>query len=329
LCEDVSRYLPDEDVVHVDIAGNDGTLLLQALRVHDNSACRLFQYKVINVDPATNLAAISESQGIETIADFWGPEVAKRIFDKYDQVDMITATNVFAHVDNLTVFLLSTKALLKMKGVLVIECPYLVDFIDNFEFDTVYFEHLSYMSVIPIDRVCRENKLKVLSVERRVIHGGSIRVIISHDDSPIAVDSNVQEFMDYEQAASFTNLNTYLNWNADVKKVIQSFSNQLVDLKKSGKKIAAFAASAKGNTLLNSAGINTDIIDYIVDQTPEKIGKYSPGTGIPIVHIQELVKNPPDYLVILSWNFKDEIIEKLKPIYGGKFIIPIPTFQII
>jgi len=317
-----AKYNLSKDSFMIDIAGNDGALL--------NEFRDELGIKVLNIDPASNLASISESKGIESIADFWGVDLASKLIKSYGNADLITATNVFAHVDNVKDFIISVKHVLKQKGILVLEFPYLVDFIDNREFDTVYYEHLSYVSILPLNRLCIELDMKIISVEKQQIHGGSVRVIIAKEASELNVDNSVFEFIDKENKAGYSNIDRYKPWSNVIKASIKEFTEKILSLKVMGNKIAAFAASAKGNTLLNSAGINTDIIDYIVDQTPEKIGKFSPGTGIPIVGIHELTKRPPDYLIILSWNFADEIMKKAKE-YGfvGKFIVPIPKFEII
>lgn len=308
----------NENSFMIDIAGNDGALLKEFKEE--------IGLKVLNVDPAENLAAIAEAQGIPTTADFWSIDVANMV----KKADLITATNVFAHVDDMIEFIKACRLALKPEGILVIECPYLIDFIENFEFDTVYFEHLSYVSVTPMHRICDGLDMKIISAENQAIHGGTMRFIITHKEASHKIECSVSSFLIDENKGGFNKIDRYKTWSKDVRKVIDNFGQKLLTLKKEGHTIAGFAASAKGNTLLNSTGINTDIMDYIVDQTPEKIGKYSPGTGIPIVHIQTLTKKPCDYLVILAWNFADELMAKAKENgFKGKFIIPIPEFVII
>jgi hypothetical protein len=320
----LSLHQKQNDFFHIDIAGNDGTLLKCFKQIAP------YGYHCLNVDPASNLAAIAEHDGIPSLVDFWGLNTAAGIAVEHGEADLITATNVFAHVDNISDFLLGANLALKDEGVLVIECPYIIDFIENFEFDTVYFEHLSYMSVLPIRNLCDKVGLKLISVERQNIHGGTIRMIIAQKESSHNIEKSVEEFCGMELAVGYNLISTYQQWSTDVKTAIQTFHNSLLDLKKSGYKIAGYGASAKGNTLLNSAGINTDIVDYIIDSTPEKIGKFSPGTGIPIKHPQELIKAEPDFLLILAWNFKDTLIDNARKLgFKGKFIIPIPTFEII
>jgi dTDP-4-dehydrorhamnose reductase/SAM-dependent methyltransferase len=298
----------------IDIAGNDGTLL--------NQFKEEIGLKVLNVDPATNLTAIAESIGVESYTDFWSLEVSNNIIKSHGKADLITATNVFAHVDNVREFILSAKNLLKENGVLVLEFPYLIDFIEDYEFDTVYFEHLSYFSILPLVKLCEITEMRIISVEKQNIHGGTVRVTISHKDSSIDSEESVLKFIDNEINLGYDKIEKYNQWTDSVNEIVNNFSDDILELKKQGYKIAAFAASAKGNTLLNRCSMNTDIISYIADETPEKIGKYSPGTGIPIVNKQMLIKDAPDYLIILSWNFKEEIISKLDKIYKGKYIIP-------
>lgn len=309
------RYNLTEDSFHVDIAGNDGTLLGQFREE--------IGLKVLNIDPAKNLAAISSACGVPALCFFWGEETARRVVNGFGQADLITATNVFAHVDDVEGFLNGVKIALKPTGVLVLEFPYLIDFIEKVEFDTIYFEHLSYFSINPLKVLCDKVGLTLMSVEKQDIHGGTVRVTIGYGQQ----DSSVLEYCKGEML--YAELWIYNEWALKVRKTIENFRDELNVLKVSGAKIAGFAASAKGNTLLNSAGVTTGTMSYIVDQTPEKIGKYSPGTHIPIVSMMDMQRNPPDYLVILSWNFEQEIKDKCRKAgYKGKFIIPIPEFKI-
>jgi dTDP-4-dehydrorhamnose reductase/SAM-dependent methyltransferase len=315
-----NRYNLNENSFVIDIAGNDGALL--------NEFKKVFNPKVLNIDPATNLTAIAEQQGVTSLAKFWGIETSKEVLENHGKADLITATNVFAHVDDIVEFLTSAKFILKDKGVLLIEFPYLVDFIDNKEYDTTYFEHLSYVSVHPIYHLCNRLGLQLFDVEKQNIHGGTVRLSISHQNAYESTDS-VADFMIKEGEEGYLSVDKYLQWSEDIENTIKDFSTKLLNLKLSGHTISGFGASAKGNTLLNSCKINTDIMDYIADETPEKIGKFSPTTGIPIVNKQTIIDNPTDYIVILAWNFQEEIIAKLRPIYKGKFIIPVPNFKII
>ena len=313
--------LQSSDLV-VDIAGNDGSLL--------NEFKEELGVKVVNVDPAENIAAIAESRGITTINDFWSTEVAQQILDEHGQAKLITATNVFAHVDDVRGFLAAAKLCLNEKGVLVLEFPYVVDFIEKHEFDTVYFEHLSYIGIKPVAVLAANEAMEIIGVDKQDIHGGTVRVFIGKQGSR-DIDSSVGKFMRAEAKGGYHEFHRYETWSEEVDDLNAEFVNQLKQLKDHGASVAAFGASAKGNTLLNACRLNTELIDYIVDDTPEKIGKFSPGTGIPIVDRSPLAENPPDYLVILAWNFAREIIDSAADFRrsGGKFIIPVPKFEIV
>jgi len=317
-CREMARVLMEnfhlnKDSFHIDIAGNDGTLLKE---FKDEIG-----HRVLNVDPASNLTAIAEANGVPSLATFWNKQTAEAIVEKYGKADLITATNVFAHVDDVRGFLEGVKIALADNGTLILEFPYMIDFIEGVEFDTIYFEHLSYFSIGPLAELCKYVGLKMLLVEKQEIHGGTIRVFICHDTINESPTKGIEWGISKEN--EFLQSNKYHLWANAVKSAIDNFGAQVLDLKKKGYKIAAFAASAKGNTLLNCTGMNTDMIAYIADETPEKIGKFSPGTGIPIVNKQRIETDPPDYLIILSWNFAEEIIAKLSDIYKGKYIIPV------
>lgn len=308
------KFNLNNDSFHIDIAGNDGALLSEFNKVIGG--------KILNVDPAENLAGICQAANIPTLTFFWGMDVARRIVNCHGKADLITATNVFAHVDNVREFIQAAKHVLKPDGHLVLEFPYLINFIEGNEFDCIYFEHLSYFSINPLKILCEQAGMNILRVEKYDIHGGSVRVIIGHGESDVTVNQFIKQ-----EKESYFDIQVYYDFAKEVSRTIDEFKKRLSKLNGI---VAGFAASAKGNTLLNSAGITCGTIKYITDQTPEKIGKYSPGTFIPIVSMTDLIRTPPDYLVILSWNFADEIIEKCKRIgYKGKFIIPIPEFKII
>lgn len=319
-CRDMAKdlkvkYNLTEESFMIDIAGNDGTLLSE---FKDEIGL-----KILNVDPAVNLGAICQAKGVPTLTEFWSTQTAKKIINAGWKADLITATNVFAHVDDVYDFMEGANMVLKKDGILVLEFPYLMDFIDNNEFDTIYFEHLSYFSIRPLMRLCVKLGLHITGIEKQAIHGGSVRVHISKGAN--SYKDNTVLWREYS-----IGLDTYKKFADTSFETIKNFRDGLHKLKSDNKKIAGFAASAKGNTLLNCAGITCGTMSYIVDQTPEKIGRYSPGTHIPIVSMMELQTHKPDYLVILSWNFKDEIIEKCRQSgYSGKFIIPIPEFKII
>ncbi len=301
--------LTDKSFV-IDIAGNDGALLKE---FKDEIGCM-----VLNVDPAQNLYQICEDKGVRMYCKFWGRDAAWHIGANWHQkADIITATNVFAHVDDVREFIEAAKYTLKPEGKLILEFPYLIDFIENKEFDTIYFEHLSYFSIAPLRRLCNSLELEVESVSPQNIHGGSVRVTIGNGKADLSVGEYlVRELM-------YQDIGVYTDFAKEVKLTITEFAYKISLLKN----VSGFAASAKGNTLLNCSGVK---LDYIIDQTPEKIGKFSPGIRTQIVDINHILYDDPEFLVILSWNFADEIMSKCRSAgFTGKFIIPIPTFEII
>jgi dTDP-4-dehydrorhamnose reductase len=303
----------------VDIAGNDGALLAE---FRDELGVN-----VVNVDPAENISAIAESRGITTITNFWSMDVAQEILDNHGRPKLITATNIFAHVDDVRGFLAAARHCLHENGALLLEFPYAMDFIENREFDTIYFEHLSYVLIGPVVRLAAMEGMQVFDVQKQDIHGGTVRVFL-RIEGPQEIEPSVAEFLEKEKSGGFHDVAIYREWTTDISALIDDLARRLKKLKREGAKIAAFAASAKGNTLLNACRLDRATIDYIVDDTPEKIGKFSPGIGIPIVDRSVLAEDPPDYLVILAWNFAREIIENTSA-YEGKFILPIPAFRII
>jgi hypothetical protein len=313
--------LGPEDLV-VDIAGNDGALLGEFIEV--------LGVNVLNVDPAENMSAIAESRGVPTMNKFWSGKVAKEIVEKHQKPKLITATNVFAHVDDVHEFFEAVQACVHEDGALMLEFPYGVDFIEHIEFDTIYFEHLSYVLIQPVVRLAKQTGLEVFDVQKQDIHGGTVRVFLGHQGRH-TVNESVAVFLAAEKDGGYHSEDKYLTWNRDIDHLIAELSRELRILKQGGAKIAAFAASAKGNTLLNSCGLDANTIDYIVDDTPEKIGRFSPGNGIAIVDRSVLESDPPDYLVILAWNFAEEIMANTSAYRenGGKYILPIPSFKVV
>lgn len=310
------------DRFHIDIAGNDGALLTEFRHI--------LQHRVLNVDPASNLCSIAERNGIESICEFWSSELASKLVTSHSKADLITATNVFAHLDDIKDFMLGCKTILSDDGIIVIENPYLTEFIDNMEYCQTYFEHVSYLSLSPVMRLCDDLGLKVIDAIHVPIHSGSMRYIIAHKESSHEVNERVHNTQHGEDLKGYTIACNYSQYQSKVNAINTTFTNGLLSLKKQGHSIVGFGSSAKGNTLLNYAGINTDIMDAILDDTPEKQGKFSPGTGIPIYARNYLKSHQVDYVVILAWNFLDEIIVKLRDYgYEGKFIIPAPVYQII
>lgn len=315
------EYELDTESFHIDIASNDGTLLKEFKEE--------IGLKIMGIDPAKNLARIAQEGGIPTLDDFWHIETAKDVVSVCGNADLITATNVFAHVNDIQGFLLACKYSIKKNGIIIIECPYFIEQFKNTDYTQTYFEHLSYITVTPIYQLCKLLDLKIIHLDTWNIHGGTIRFTIANENSLHCEDETVGKFLDKEYDRGYTELITYKKW-AERVDVFQDIIYNEITYIAENYNIAAFSSSAKGNILLNTIGLDNSQIDYIVDETPEKIGKYFPGTGIEIVGMDKLLKEPPDYLLLLSYNFKDEIIEKVRKLgFTGKFIVPIPHFQII
>lgn len=313
----------DHNDLVVDIASNDGCLLQEFKKK---------QIKTLGVEPAVNLAKFANSYGIETLNHFWDNETAIKIAKEYGGAKVITAFNVFAHVDDVHSFVQNVRTALRDDGIFVIEVPYLIDFLEKHEFDTVYHEHLSYFLLKPLQHILDQNGMKIIKVKKYPIHGGTIEIrAVKNIDYTKNMISNVDDFIIIEKNLGFYNVGPYLNFANEVQNIKKNLTDLIRDLRQKGKKIAGFAASAKGNTLLNYCGIDSNSVKYIVDETPTKQGLLTPGSHIPIVPMSRLENDPPDYLLILAWNFVEEIMEKTKQfkVQGGKYIVPIPQIQIV
>jgi SAM-dependent methyltransferase len=311
----------------IDIAGNDGTLISEFQKV-------ITGIHALNVDPASNMIEINKAAGVRQYTKFWSMMTALELKSiGWEGFDLITATNVFAHVHDVKDFILGCKHSLNPDGVLVLEFPYLIDFIEKGEWDTVYFEHLSYWSITPLFKMLLELDMKIINVTKHDIHGGTVRVEIARMEANYVVNINVHNYLAMEANEGYCTVGAYKGFQRVVQEASAEFLFSIMNLYP-GKvvypgNVAAFAASAKGNTLLNCTQ-SYGSIRYIVDETPEKIGKFSPGTGIEIVPLAHLINNPVDYLIILSWNFADEIMSKCRAAgYKGALVIPIPTWKIV
>jgi SAM-dependent methyltransferase len=307
----------------VDIASNDGCLLQEFKKL---------EIKTLGVEPAVNLAKLANSNGIETLNSFWDKDSAIKIANEYGGAKVITALNVFAHVDDVHGFIQNIKTALRDDGVFVIEVPYLIDFLEKHEFDTVYHEHLSYFLLKPLQYILEQNGMRIINVKKYPIHGGTIEVRAVKDNSYTKnMISNIDDFIIIEKNLGCYDPKHYLNFANEVQNMEKNLTELVKDLRQKGKRIAGFAASAKGNTLLNYCNIDFNSIKYIVDETPTKQGLLTPGSHIPIVPMSSLENDPPDYLLILAWNFIEEIMKKTEQFkaHGGKYIIPIPKIQIM
>lgn len=321
LAESVAKlFKVSSESLVIDIGGNDGTLL---------KSFKNFGVRVLNVEPAVNIAKMSVENGIETMNDFWNDDVASKIKKTHGEAKIIVGTNVFAHVDNLDGFMRGVKTLLSDDGVFIVEVPYLVDLIIKKEFDTIYHEHLSYFSLKPLIVLFSKFGMVLFDVKRVGVHGGSIRVFAKK--SPARQSDSVKKLLELEKNEGLCSIQIYESFAKNVELIKEKLVSLLNHLKENGKTIVGYGAPAKGNVLLNYCKIGTDLLEYTVDKTPIKQGLYTPGMRIPVLPPKRIVEDMPDYVLILSWNFADEIMkqqQKYKDL-GGKFILPIPEPKII
>lgn len=312
--------LTQKDLV-VDIGSNVGVLL---------SAFKNNGASVLGVDPASNIVRIAEKRGIETIDDFLDPVVAKRIQSRKGKAKIITATNVFAHVDDLQTFMKAIKILLDEKGVFIIEAPYFGNLLKYLEYDTIYHEHLSYLLLKPIMHLVKMNGMEVIDVQERDIHGGSFRVFIAREGM-FKTNDSVQKFIAAEDSSNYFDEENLSNFSQNVRRNREDLQNLVLNLRLQGKALAAVSAPAKGMTLLNYCRFGPETFAFVTEKSRLKIGRYCPGVHIPVLDDSELVKQNIEYALLLAWNFSEEIISNLSDFKkrGGKFIIPIPTPKII
>jgi len=317
-----ARFGLNRDSLVVDIGSNDG-ILLKPFRERGT--------KVLGVEPDRTIAAIARKNGVETVSEFFSPAVAEKIARKHGAADVITATNVFAHIDDIHAFARGVKHLLKKGGVFIIEVPYLVDFLEKNLFDTVYHEHLSYFGLSALDAFFKRSGMTVIDAERIPTHGGSLRVFAQKKDTSRQASAMVRRLIAAEKKRKIHEEKTYHAYALRIQKNRAKLLALLASLKEKGKSIAGYGAPAKGNTLLNYFSIGSEILNYIVDDSPHKQGKHTPGKRIPVVSAEELRANPPDYLLILAWNFAESIMRKneLFRKNGGKFIIPVPYPRVV
>jgi SAM-dependent methyltransferase len=318
----IARFALSAQSQVVELASNDGYLL------------QYFQQQgipVLGIEPAANVARAAEQKGIPTLVEFFGESLARRLITQRAKADLILGNNVLAHVPDLNDFVRGMKVLLQPHGVITMEFPHLLRLIQENQFDTIYHEHFSYFSFTTVREVFASHGLCLFDVEELSTHGGSLRIYASHkEDESKAVSNRVTALLTAEYAAGLTRLETYQAFDERVKQTKRNILQFFIATKDQGKTVVGYGAPAKGNTLLNYCDVRSDFIDYTVDRSPQKQQLFLPGTHIPIRHPDLIKETKPDYLFILPWNLKDEIITQMAHIreWGGRFVTPIPEVRV-
>ena len=322
-CEMVTQRLalgPKSQVF--EIASNDGYLLQHFLPLG---------VPVIGIEPAANVAEAARQKNIPTLVEFFGLKLAHRLLSEGQQADLIIGNNVLAQVPDLNDFTAGMALLLAPNGVITLEFPHLERLIDDNQFDTIYHEHFSYFSLVTIDRLAGKHGLKVFDVEHLLTHGGSLRVYLCRIDAVHTVSPSVDALLTHERNIGFEDINSYARFSAGVHHTKRQLLSFLIQCKEQGAKLCGYGAPGKGNTLLNYCGVGTDFLDFTVDRNSYKHGRYTPGMHIPIYPVSAIDEARPDYLLILPWNLRNEIVAQMRHVgaWGCKFIVPIPSVELI
>lgn len=318
-----ARFGLNEKSKVVEIASNDGYLLQY---FHE------MNIPVLGIEPTVNTAAVAVGKGIETVVDFFGTRLAKELVAKNIYADLLLGNNVLAHVPDILDFIGGMKVLLKKQGVITMEFPHLMQLVENNQFDTIYHEHFSYLSFTTVRAIFASQGLELFDVEELPTHGGSIRIYGKHkEDGSKAISPNVERMVETERKKGMHEIAYYEHFSDKALKVKIDLLGFLTQQKREGKKLAAYGAAAKGNTLLNYCGVKNDIIEFVIDANPHKQNKFMPASHIPVMSEGHLKENKPDYVLILPWNLKEEIMGQLSYIkdWGGKFVLPIPELEIL
>lgn len=317
------RFGLNAESLVIEIASNDGYLL------------QYFQEKdipVLGIEPTANTAKVAIDKGIETVIEFFGVRLAKELASKNRKADLLLGNNVLAHVPDIVDFVGGMKIILKDDGIITMEFPHLVQLINNNQFDTIYHEHFSYLSFYTVKQIFESVGLKLFDVEELPTHGGSLRIYATHvENNNQSFSENVQALLNKENDFGINKIEYYTGFTQKAFKAKIQLLDFLIEQKKQNKKVVAYGAAAKGNTLLNYCGVKNDLIDFVVDANPHKQNKFLPASHIPVVDESEIKKLRPAFVLILPWNLKSEITEQLSYIrdWGGKFVIPIPEIEIL
>jgi predicted TPR repeat methyltransferase len=317
----VRRYRLGAGDLVVDIGCNDGTLL---------GGFQRHGVRTLGVDPASNLAELTSGNGIDRFTGLFAAATAEEIVSKWGPASVITATNTFPHIQDLNDFIQGIKTALMPAGVFVIEMHYLLDLIEQVAFDTVYHEHISYWALGPMKQLFERHGMSIVDAERVPLHHGQLRVHVKRQ-ADADISTGVEKILAQEKAAGLDRFDTYLRFADRAQKIKKDLHQILVGFREQGRRVAGYGAPAKGNTLLGFLEIGPELLPYIVDRSPLKQGLYTPGMHIPVVPTERLLADQPDYVLLLAWNFVDEIIEQQAEYLrrGGKFIIPVPEVRIV
>jgi SAM-dependent methyltransferase len=306
----------------VEIASSYGYLLQHFLP---------FGVPVLGIEPAANVAEAARRKNVQTLVEFFGLGLAQRLVSEGQAADLIIGNNVLAQVPDLNDFTAGMACLLAPNGVITLEFPHLERLIEENQFDTIYHEHFSYFSLITVDRLARRHGLRIFDVEKLMSHGGSLRVFLCHQDGRHATSPQVDALLEHERKIGFADIGTYARFAAKVHRTKRQLLSFLIECKERGATICGYGAPGKGNTLLNYCGIGTDFLNFTVDRNPYKHGRYTPGMHIPIYPVSAIDDLRPDYLLILPWNLKNEIVEQMRHVgsWGCKIVVPIPNVEVI
>lgn len=318
----VKRFAFDSNSHVVEIASNDG-YLLQYFKERN--------IPILGIEPAKNVAKAAEAAGIPTLVEFFGTALAEKLAAAGRRADLLIGNNVLAHVPDVNDFVSGMKTILNPRGIITMEFPHLMRLMDETQFDTIYHEHYSYFSFTTVEKIFLSHGLTIFDVQELPTHGGSLRIFVRHtEDGSRPVDGRVSDLIDRERANGFTRMEHYLSFSERVMETKRNILEFLIAAKREGKSVAGYGAPAKGNTLLNYCGIRSDFIDYTVDRSPHKQSHYLPGVHIPIHGPERISETRPDYLLILPWNLKEEIMGQMSHIrsWGGQFVVFVPDVKV-
>ena len=317
----IGRFGFDTESHVIEVASNDGYLLQYFVK--EGIPC-------LGIEPTANTAAAAREKGVDTKEVFFGVETAMKLANEGKKADLLLGNNVLAHVPDINDFVGGMTKVLKDEGVITLEFPHLLEQINYNQFDTIYHEHYSYLSLTALLPIFDRAGLRVFDVDNISTHGGSLRLYVCHENASHNEIASVSEVLNTEMVAGFGGLEVYEKFSEQVHATKRALLNFVIEAKENGKTIAAYGAAAKGNTLLNYCGIGTDFVEFVADKNPTKQGRLLPGVRIPVVSPESINELKPDYLLILPWNIKDEVMEQMSIIreWGGKFVVPIPAVEV-